>query len=322
MLLTHAHLDHRPDPRRPFCYRPVDPAKVELPAIEPGRDEQGRLEQNAALAEVRRLLGGDPTLYRQGADRESWALRLFFHFPDVARVQQQTRLEELAARTGWKVDIHPEVHLGALEQKVRDLMGPGNPPLKVPSVSRESRLVKIQVSSAPEPALLESLRDRMLSETGYRLEIDESRASTPAAKRVFDSAGQMEINLAFQQVDQAFRDSPQGPYKKSKKSDSEGVYIELSFISPEVGRRHEDRIRQLEQTTRWRIRIAERIDQIAILNLVREILPKEWVMAKPPGLDVANRKVLLRLIAPVQEAELEKHSQDLQQKTGFAIVAR
>ena len=83
----------RPDPRRPFCYRPVDPAKVDPPAIEPGRDEQGRLEQNAALAEVRRLLGGDPTLYRQGADRESWALRLFFHFPDVARVQQQTRLE-------------------------------------------------------------------------------------------------------------------------------------------------------------------------------------------------------------------------------------
>ena len=35
-----------------------------------------------------------------------------------------------------------------------------------------------------------------------------------------------------------------------------------------------------------------------------------------------NRKVLLRLIAPAQEAELEKYSQDLQQKTGFAIVAR
>jgi Cft2 family RNA processing exonuclease len=32
--------------------------------------------------------------------------------------------------------------------------------------------------------------------------------------------------------------------------------------------------------------------------------------------------VLLRLIAPVQEAELEKYSQDLQQKTGFALVAR
>jgi len=83
-----------------------------------------------------------------------------------------------------------------------------------------------------------------------------------------------------------------------------------------------DRIRQLEQTTRWRIRIAERIDQIAILNLVREILPKEWAMAKPPGLDVANRKVLLRLIAPIQDEELEKYSQDLQQKTGFALVAR
>jgi hypothetical protein len=300
----------------------VDPSQAEAPPLEPGRDEQGRLEQNAALAEVRRLLGDDPTLYRQGAERESWALRLFFHFPDVARVQQQTRLEELAARTGWKVEIHPEVHLGALEQKVRDLMGPGNPPLKVPSVSRESRLVKIQVSSLPEPAVLGSLRERMLAETGFRIDVEESKTGTPAAKRVFDSAGQMEINLAFQQVDQAFRDSPQGPYKKSKKSDSEGVYIELSFISPEVGRRHDDRIRQLEQTTRWRIRIAERIDQIAILNLVREILPKEWVLAKPPGLDVANRKLLLRLIAPVQEAELEKYSQDLQQKTGFAFVAR
>ena len=56
--------------------------------------------------------------------------------------------------------------------------------------------------------------------------------------------------------------------------------------------------------------------------MVREILTRDWVMAQPPGQDVANRQVLLRLIAPVQEADLEKYSQDLQQKTGFALVAR
>ena len=54
--------------------------------------------------------------------------------------------------------------------------------------------------------------------------------------------------------------------------------------------------------------------------LSRPDAPKTTVWVD--GMVRSNRKVLLRLIAPVQESELEKYSQDLQQKTGFALVAR
>lgn len=309
-----------PDARRPFCYRPVDPSIGPPVDAGPVRDEAGRLEQNAALAEVDRRFGPDSGLYRRGAERETWTLRLYFHFPDVAGVRHAAEIDQIERDTGWKVKLHPETHLGALEQHLRACLPPGSEPVKPPSVFKDERLVKAAVTRVPSD--VGDILAAFGKETGFTLSLVAGAVGTPVAKKAFDEHGRMEVNLAFRAIEEAFSGQNTAPTRKSKKNDSEGVFLELSFISPEVGERHRDIIDRLQEETGWRIRIAERVDQQAVLRIASEVIPRGWNLARNPGLDLAGRKVLLKFSSPAPEEEILQASDELGRRTGFELESR
>ncbi len=311
-----------PDPGRPFCYRPVDAEAGPAEPAAPVRDQAGRLEQNAALAAVDRLFGEDSGLHRRGAEREGWTLRLYFHFPLVAAKRLADRIDALADETGWSVALHPEPHLGALEQALRGLLPAGVELLRPPSVYRDQGLVKAQLSRRPDEPAAEALRRSYREQTGFDLSLVADRAGTPVAKQAFDASGRMEINLAFRAVDEAFAGRETRPAKKSKKNAAAGPFIELCFISPEVGARCSDTIAALENRTGWRIAVADRVDQQAVLRAAAELIPAGWDLARNPGLDLGGRRVLLKLRRPVADDERERVSARLEQRTGFALGVR
>ncbi|MBN2493007.1 MAG: MBL fold metallo-hydrolase [Deltaproteobacteria bacterium] len=306
-----------PDARRPFCFRPVDPATGKA---DPVQDGSGRLEQNAALAEIDRRLGPESGLYRRGAERESWTLRLYFHFPGVARERHADAIEALARATGWSVALHPETHLGALEQRLRQGLPGGCELARAPSVFNDTRRVKAVVDRIPDDA--QGICAAFEAETGFALSLEPGGAGTPAARKAFDERGRMEINLAFRAIEEAFSGLDARPGKKSKKSDAEGPLLEIAFTSPELAGPHREMIGRLEQETGWRIRVAERVDQQAVLRIAAELIPGSWQLARSPGLDVAGRKVLLKPSAPIPAAELDEVSQELVRRTGFGLQTR
>ena len=323
-------LDQRcflPDRKRPFLYRcadlssGADAASGLPPADPPGppRDEAGRLEQNAALAAVDAVLPDDAGLYKKGAERETWILRLYFRFPDVAQQQNAGPLAELAEHTGWRVEVHPEAHQASLEQLATELASAEATPTRAPSIFREQRAVKVLVDALPPEDRLIRLDERFKERTGFSLALEPGKPRTPAPRQTYDDSGRMEINAAFAEIDRAFAGQPLRPHKRSKKTDAEGAYIELSFISPEVGARHAELLSELGYRTSWRVVVANKVDQQAVLAAARELIPDTWQQTKNPGLDVAGRRLLLRLVHQPPVEERQHVSEKLEQRTGFTL---
>ncbi len=106
-----------------------------------GRDQDGRLEQNQALALADELIGASRGLYRRGADRDRWTLRLLFQFPDVEREASRSEIARLEEESGWAVEVCAETHLAALEQEVREqVLAAGlDPVLRFPSMRARGR---------------------------------------------------------------------------------------------------------------------------------------------------------------------------------------
>ena len=314
-----------PDRKRPFLYRCADQdAHAPAPAVSPAptgppRDEAGRLEQNAALCAVDAALPRDAGLYRRGADRDTWTLRLYFRFPDVATQQHADALASLVGHTGWQVQVHPEPHQASLEQLATELLSAEATTTRAPSIFREQRLVKATVESLPPEDRLSLITERFLKQTGFSLELSPGKPRTPAARQIYDDAGRMEINAAFAEIDRAFAAIPHRPHKKSKKSDAGGTYIELSFISPEVGARFQDLLDDLQYRTSWRVVLSNKVDQQAVLATARELVPDTWQQTRGPGLDVAGRRLLLRLAQEPPGEERQRVSEELEDRTGFVL---
>ncbi|MFH2001639.1 MAG: MBL fold metallo-hydrolase [Planctomycetota bacterium] len=289
--------------------------------IAPPRDEAGRIEQNAALALADALLGPESGLYRKGADRETWRLKLYFHFPDRARQKHLAALEDLAAQTGWAVELHPHPHMGSLEQAARDLLGSCNAPLRTPSVNMHQRQVAVMVEALPAEEEGHRISERFEEKTGYTLLFKSAPQGTPAAKQITNSEGRMEINAMYAYVDHAFADQdPQvRPLRKSLKREGCEACVELSFITPEIGARAQELIEILEKQTGWPIRIADRVDQQTVLRILKELIPAHWELLRGPGLDVPARKVTLRLAVEPPASEREALDERLKERTGFRL---
>ncbi len=79
------------------------------------------------------------------------------------------------------------------------------------------------------------------------------------------------------------------------------------------------RIGDLEVETGWAIRVADRVEQQAVLALVRSNLPPDWSLRKGPGLDVAGRTVRIKVRQCPPEQEIEDLARLLGAETGFSL---
>lgn len=311
------------DHKRPFLYRWADPAQDSSAlTIDSPEPQASRMEQNAALGLAEEVLGTDSGLYRKGASRETWTLRLSFHFPDVARGRCAAELAELEERTGWAVEVNPETHLAALSSKAVELLPEGTRATRSPSVNRDRKRLELAVDRLPSPDLLDEITDRFERETGFTFELQEAIGGTPAARETYDETGRMEVNMAFAEVDRAFEDVAHRPYKKSKRADADGGFLELSFVTPELGHRSDDVIDELSYVTGWRIEVANKVDQQTILAVASELIPTSWSLRKGPGLDVAGRKVVLKMSGSPPADELDDLVCELADRTGFSVVIK
>jgi Cft2 family RNA processing exonuclease len=308
------------DHKRPFIFRWADPSvDRSAPSLDSPDVEAPRMEQNAALALADEVLGPASGLYRRGADRETWTLRLSFLFPDVARERHAARLAELAERTGWAVEVNPEANLAALSRTALDVLPEGTTAMRAPSVTTDRKHVKLTVDRLPPPEQLDKAVERFERERGSAPPLQGAAGRPPGARSTYDDSGRMEVNLAFVEIDRAFVNEAHRPYRKSKRNDGEGAYLEVSFVTPEVGHRYDNIIDELRHVTCWRIVIAERVEQQAVLALAGELIPASWTLRKGPGLDVASRRVVLRLSVPPPATELDAFARELDERTGFGV---
>jgi hypothetical protein len=85
------------------------------------------------------------------------------------------------------------------------------------------------------------------------------------------------------------------PYKKSIKTNHMGKYIELTFISPIIGRKYLHKLEVLSKEIAWNINISTSVNQNDIINLALQLCAENKIkLKKNPAFNGAALKVILK----------------------------
>ncbi|MCL2336625.1 MAG: MBL fold metallo-hydrolase [Firmicutes bacterium] len=311
-----------------------------------------RMEQNAALAEADKLLGQDSGLYRKGLDFSKGELTLYFHFPVPAAQRYESQIEELGAVTGWSVRIHPEAHHGALADVARQLLPAAWELLRNPSIHRENEQVSVRCHIPPgEEELALELERQFRVLTGQQLVIEASAGVLHAANAGWaddaagaantanaaaggtangaehqdcngPASGAMEINAAYAAIRAQLQQSGVKVYKVGKKAVGHGEYIEVSFISPDIGARYREQLDCLQEQTGWPLRVNPHPNQNEIKSLVRSLMEPAWGLVKEPGFFEKERLLRVKLKNPPagDDARWKTAVEKISLATGYALA--
>lgn len=130
-----------------------------------------------------------------------------------------------------------------------------------------------------------------------------------------------EQNLAFSCIEAAFDELPHKPDKKSLKQDAQGKYLELAFVTPDVGRRYRETLQALASQTGWRIRIADKVNQNALFKAAQMLCMKQGIdLVKNPSYLPEQKMVQLRLKGVVEEEKLRAMEEEFKRRTGCECV--
>ena len=132
-----------------------------------------------------------------------------------------------------------------------------------------------------------------------------------------EDAEMTEQNLAFLCIDQAFEDLPHRPEKKSLKQDSEGKYLELSFVSPMIGRQYQEVLQELSDQIGWRIHIADKVNQNMLFKTVQVLCMKCGItLLKNPSYLPERKAVQLKTNGMEDEEQRRYVEEEFQKQTG------
>lgn len=267
------HSDYfEPDSWRPFLYRPLSEERV----AQRLQKLQGPMEVNRMLALVDEYFPPETGLYKKGARFEEKVALLYFKFPKVAAQRYRDEIEHFEKLTGWRVELNRECNFEAAEDLLVSLLPEGAYLLGSLSYYRAEGYFKATIEGDVD---VEDIRRRFAEATGLDL-IIEGHIKPDAFEPIAVQPGQMEQNRAFRLIEETFAGKPHRLYKKGLKRDEKGPYIELTFISPEIGQQYRDVILQLENKTGWPMRINPNPNQNEVIKLARRLLEQRGLRLK------------------------------------------
>lgn len=260
---------------------------------------------------------------------------LQFDYPDAQDKEDfQKKAQVFTDATGWTAEISPSMNHNAALFLLTMLFGER---LTKTSYYADKKCYTVTLSGNEEQGNDKEASERFRSTTGWALSINghpmaESSADTNTAplnstgqKDFFSpanpSAEKAEQNTAFFCIDQTFEELPHKPDKKSLKQDSKGNYLELSFISPMVGRRYEETLQMLADQIGWRIHIADKVNQNALFKIAQLLcLKAEIPLAKNPSYLPGKKMVQLRIQHIDNEEKLRGVEEEFQKQTGCGCM--
>ncbi len=269
------------------------------------------LEQNAARELALGLFPPEARLRKVGLNPQRRIITLSFDFPAPARQRFASQIAELAEQSGWEVEINPVVNQQALVEAVYEILPPSVTPARTPSYYMERQEVLVNLRGEADTG---AIAHRYLEMTGFRLVINEGRKSAGGD----DSAPTgtlMEINTAYRHIREALE--PHGLYRTSLK----GSTIVLSFISPQVGARHQAAIDELARITGYTLTINPNPNQQEILVQVRRVLQEAGIgISRGPGIHVATTEVRVTASAPPSAEAAQAAAGRVLEQTGYRLI--
>lgn len=296
--------------KRPYIFHAVLPEELKQ------ADQQMEVNQALELAENMFAPYG---LYKKGAKFQEKIIVLYFNFPGTALNMVQPFIKEFEEKSKWTVQLNEEIHVNAAVELIEKLLT-GCRLLKNPSYHRVDNCFRIVTDIVP--VNYKDTEQEFLEMTGINLYFN-----VPSSKNLLINSakkkGQTEQNTAFSAIEHAFIKQPDKLYKKSIKADSNGTFIELSFISPEIGMKYQDEIDNLEASLGWRIEIGMAVNQNEILKIGRSILQKYDLLAKKNISYHPDKRIFsVQVLADGQSEAIETAKREFEDVTGlrFEII--
>ncbi|GCD11522.1 MBL fold metallo-hydrolase [Clostridium tagluense] len=232
-----------------------------------------------------------------GLNQEERVAILYFDFPKSVDNSIHKTIKELEEKTGWKFEINEQINLQSSDNLIKSLLK--NADIKKISCHlNENKIVVALKSSFEISTELEEFKNL----TGVNLVVqsestDLSNSMSTDIDAIFNEHNKapLEQNVAFQLIDDAFMYEEFKPYKKSIKHNHIGKFIELTFISPIIGRKYLHKFEALSKEIAWNINIATSVNQNAIINLAVQLCDENKVnLKKNPAFNGAALKVILK----------------------------
>ena len=131
--------------------------------------------------------------------------------------------------------------------------------------------------------------------------------------------GRLELNMSFDEIQEAFKDVPVKPVKISRKFNPDGEYIEIAFVTPEVGNRYCQLIRELEEWTLWDIRVKSTPNNAVITEICHDLSAGKFELLKNPSIRAENKTVNLYIDRILEDRQREDLCEQFYIMTGYTL---
>ncbi len=295
-----------------------DGATLERDGLMPRRArEHGPLEQNEARDLAMEIIPDTAYLRKVGMDIHRKRLILTFDFPDTIERRFGEQIEQVIEQTGWQVHIKPTVNQQALGIVADEILPEGVTINKGPSYHMDKGQVQYELSNISDEQATQ-LRQKYRELTGFDL-IITNKSQQQADENIepinVETGERIEINAAYGLIRSRLSDS--GLTKTSLKQGQ----IVLAFISPQVGERYIDEIRQLSLDTGYTLRIHPHPNQHKIMQIANKLLrEKGWTIIKGPGIHTDRAELFVKLANEVDENMLQAFNDKFIEETGFKLI--
>lgn len=281
------------------------------------REEASSWDGNRILAYIDEHFPPESSLYKRGYLLEEKTVRLNFYFPGIAAQKYGESLKRIELETGWKMFIDSKAHQSKLSELASAIAAPLGLS-KTPSIYPNEKKVLVKVNQLPAGTERTALQAKFRSETGFDLEF-KAAASTPLSYDVQEDGKPLEINHCYNLIRQHFQQLPHQPEKMSLKSGADGTFIELRFITPEIGRRYQEGIVKLEDIIKRRINISSSCNQQSLFFIARNLIEKFGQLKKNPAYYPAEGIVQVTTVEAFGELTKEEIQKTFNEMTGLGL---
>ncbi|MBE6068580.1 MAG: MBL fold metallo-hydrolase [Clostridium lundense] len=243
---------------------------------------------------------------------------LNFDFPRVVPNYICESMKGFEAETGWMVEVSSALNINKAEQVVREVLK--NADIKKISFRGNDTVVTLNSNYN-----ITDEREKFKEITGCNLEVLTKRNGNgnEALKENIEessSSFKMEQNQALSYIDEDFREEEFKPYKKGIKNNHLGQHIELSFITPVIGEKYKDKIKQIANKTGWNISISSSCNMNEIINMASLCCREEKiVLRKNPSFNQVELTVTLKVQSGSEEG-IKRVLEKIERETGCRVL--
>jgi len=132
----------------------------------------------------------------------------------------------------------------------------------------------------------------------------------------------LELNLTFQEIQNAFENQPHQPYRISRRIVKDHQFIELSFVNPDIGHLYDDMILEIQEWTLWDIQVKSAFNEKLIFSMLKNTIPKGYDLVRSPSFYRKKRIVSVTVQPAMKPEVLQDWDTLFRSQTGLEITLK